>query len=124
GATVVYTPPVGTDGCSGATTALTAGLGSCAFLPVGTTVETYTVTDLSGNQAMCSFTITVTDDEAPAITCPEDLIVSNDPGDCGAVVTFAAPEALDNCDGAITTVQTGGPLSGDHLAVGVYPVEF
>jgi uncharacterized repeat protein (TIGR01451 family) len=55
---VSYTAPVGTDNC-GSTTAQTAGLPSGAQFPVGTTTNTYKVTDASGNTASCSFNVTV-----------------------------------------------------------------
>lgn len=56
---VNYTAPVGTDNCGGATTTQTAGLPSGAAFPVGTTTNTYRVTDASGNSVECSFTVTV-----------------------------------------------------------------
>src|SRR4029453_8400436 len=59
GAVVTYTPPVGTDNCSGVTTVRTAGLASGSLFPIGTTTVTYTATDTSGNSASCSFTVTV-----------------------------------------------------------------
>jgi hypothetical protein len=68
GAVVTYIAPVGTDNCPDAVTELTEGLGSGAFFPVGTTTETYTVTDASGNTTSCSFTVTVKDVEPPVIT--------------------------------------------------------
>jgi uncharacterized repeat protein (TIGR01451 family) len=58
-AVVTYTAPVGTDNCGGATTTQTAGLPSGASFPVGTTTNTFTVTDASNNTASCSFTVTV-----------------------------------------------------------------
>ncbi len=58
---VVYTVPVGTDNCTGATTAQTDGTGltSGSTFPVGTTTLEYTVTDGAGNTAVCSFNVTV-----------------------------------------------------------------
>ena len=56
---VNYTAPDGTDNCSGATTEQTAGLASGASFPVGTTTNTFTVTDGAGLTAECSFTVTV-----------------------------------------------------------------
>jgi uncharacterized repeat protein (TIGR01451 family) len=56
---VNYTPPMGTDNCGGATTTQTAGLPSGASFPVGTTTNTFRVTDASNNTASCSFTVTV-----------------------------------------------------------------
>jgi hypothetical protein len=62
GATVFYTAPVVTDNCPGAITALTAGLASGSVFPLGTTTNTFTVTDAAGNPgspASCSFKVTV-----------------------------------------------------------------
>ncbi len=58
---VVYTLPVGVDNCSGAITMQSDGSGysSGDAFPVGTTTQEYTVTDVAGNIAVCSFTITV-----------------------------------------------------------------
>lgn len=56
---VNYTAPVGTDNCAGATTARTGGLASGAVFPVGTTTNTFRVTDAAGNHTDCSFTVTV-----------------------------------------------------------------
>ena len=66
--------------------------------PVGVTTVTATAVDGVGNTTTCSFDVTVTDTEAPTITCPDDITVSNDLGECGAVVTYADPVAEDNCD--------------------------
>lgn len=58
GAVVTFTPPVGTDNCA-STTTQTAGLPSGATFPTGSTTNTFTVTDASGNTASCSFKVTV-----------------------------------------------------------------
>lgn len=123
GTVVDYVTPVGEDNCPGATTAQTEGLGSGSFFPVGTTTETYTITDLSGNTATCSFTITVVDTIAPVIDCPEDITVQADGDDCTAVVNFPTPTATDNCDD-VTISQTGGSASGSEFTVGVHIIEF
>ncbi len=59
GATVTYTAPVGSDNCPGQTTSQIAGLASGATLPLGTTTNTFKVTDAAGNTAQCSFKVTV-----------------------------------------------------------------
>jgi uncharacterized repeat protein (TIGR01451 family) len=59
GAVVTYTAPVGTDNCPGASTAQTGGLASGATFPLGTTTNTFTVTDGVGLTATCSFKVTV-----------------------------------------------------------------
>lgn len=117
GASVTYSAPVGVDNCPGAVTTQTAGLASGATFPIGTTVNSYLVTDAAGNTSTCSFNVTVTDTESPSITCPADVVQNNDPGNCSAVVTFTAPTGTDNCPGA-TTVQSLGLPSGSTFPVG------
>jgi hypothetical protein len=118
GATVTYTTPVGTDNCSGATTVQTAGLASGATFPIGVTINTFVVTDASGNTATCSFTVTVNDTEKPVISCPGNITVNNSAGVCGATVTYTTPVGTDNCSGA-TTVQTAGLASGSVFPIGI-----
>ena len=117
GATVTYTEPIGSDNCTGSTSVQVAGLGSGSFFPIGSTVETFEVTDASGNSDQCSFTVTVNDIEDPTITCPADITVSNDSGQCSAVVTYNTPVGQDNCPNANTT-QTAGLGSGSTFPVG------
>ncbi|HEX2899641.1 MAG TPA: HYR domain-containing protein, partial [Bacteroidia bacterium] len=110
-AVATYAAPVGTDNCPSATTTQTAGLASGASFPVGTTTNTFRVTDASGLTATCSFTVTVVDAEVPAITCPANISASTDVGVCTAVVTYATPAGTDNCPSS-TTSQTAGLASG------------
>ncbi|MBK8297488.1 MAG: HYR domain-containing protein [Saprospiraceae bacterium] len=113
-----YTPPIGTDNCSGQTTTQTSGLASGSPFPVGVTTNTFRVTDASNNTKTCSFTVTVNDTQAPTITCPSNQEVSNDAGVCSAVVNYTAPTGTDNCTGAIT-VRTAGLASGSAFLVGI-----
>jgi phosphatidylethanolamine-binding protein (PEBP) family uncharacterized protein len=115
---VTYTTPVGTDNCPGAVTIQTTGLPSGATFPKGTTTNTFKVTDAMGNSTTCSFTVTVNDTEFPTITCPANIVKSNDVGFCSAVVTYTAPVGTDNCPGAVT-VQTTGLPSGATYPIGV-----
>jgi hypothetical protein len=103
GAVVTYTAPAGTDNCAGATTAQTAGLASGATFPVGTTTNTFEVTDASGNKSSCSFTVTVNDTENPTISCPANITRSTDPGTCSANINPGTATAADNCAGATVT---------------------
>jgi hypothetical protein len=61
GTVVSYNTPVGTDNCTGATTAQTAGKPSGSTFPIGSTTNTFVVTDACGQTATCSFTVTVKD---------------------------------------------------------------
>jgi hypothetical protein len=60
GAIALYTEPVVTDNCPGATPSRTAGPASGSVFPIGTTTVTYSVTDSGGNGPVsCSFTVIV-----------------------------------------------------------------
>jgi hypothetical protein len=67
----------------------TGGLPNGTEFPIGTTTNTFLSTDSLGVETTCSFTITVNDTEPPILDCPENIVVSNDPGECGAIVTFS-----------------------------------
>ncbi|WP_299336619.1 HYR domain-containing protein [uncultured Psychroserpens sp.] len=116
GALVSFVAPVGTDNCVGVATTQTAGLESGSLFPIGTTTNTFEVTDSFGNSVECSFTVTVIDNEVPTITCPADITVDNDAGECGAVVAYSIP-TFDNCPDASMT-QTSGLASGDVFPIG------
>ena len=75
----------------------TQEIGSPYFFPVGTTTVKAVATDVCGNSSECSFTVTVNDTERPTIKCPLNITTNNDPGKCGANVSFAA-QAQDNCE--------------------------
>ncbi|MET4074347.1 HYR domain-containing protein [Hymenobacter sp. UYCo722] len=65
GAVVNFTPTA-TDNCAGATVMASPASGST--FPVGTSTVTVTATDASGNTSTGSFTVTVKDVTAPAVT--------------------------------------------------------
>jgi|GEM_PF-1292790 len=87
-----------------------------ASLPIGITTVTWTI-DNNGNIATCDQEVTVLDQEDPVITCPANITVNNDPGVCGAIVTFTAPFGNDNCMG-VTTTQIQGNASGEMFDIG------
>ena len=116
GATVTYADPVVTDDCPGATFSCSPASGS--FFPTGTTAVTCTATDISGLTDTCSFNVTVNDNEAPVASCPGDITVGNDAGQCGAVVSFTA-NVSDNCPGATISCT---PASGSSFAIGTTSV--
>jgi hypothetical protein len=61
----------------------------------------------AGSQGKCQCTI----------TCPANITQSNDPGQCGAVVTYPAPTASAGC-GTVTCV----PASGSFFPIGATTV--
>nr|HRD06111.1 HYR domain-containing protein [Saprospiraceae bacterium] len=108
GAMVNYTTAIGTDNCSGSSTMQTSGLSDGATFPLGVTTNTFEVTDGSGNSASCSFTITVTDNQAPTITCPNNITVDTDAGLCTASgLSLGNALVADNCNGSIVPTHNG-----------------
>lgn len=75
---VICTPPPGTR------------------FPIGVTLVTCTVTDATSRTASCSFTVTVLDNTPPQITCPSDIVVDAETGQCDAEV-FYVVVASDSC---------------------------
>jgi hypothetical protein len=75
--------------------------------------------DAAGNPGSCSFTLTVTDAEAPVLSCPAGITVGTDDGVCEAVVSFAAT-AMDNCTANPSVVCMPAPSS--VFAKGTTPV--
>ena len=118
GAVVNYTAPVGTDNCTGETTTQIAGLASGVLFPIGTTTNTFQVTDAAGNTTTCSFDVIVTDDEDPTINCPATMNVNVDAGIDGAVVNYTTPVGTDNGSGTVTTTQIAGLASGVLFPIG------
>ncbi len=99
GAFITWIEPSAGDNCSTPTVVRTAGSAPGSFFAVGGPYTiTYTATDGCGLQSVCSFTVTVTDNEKPVITgCPSNITVPADAGDCDALVSWTAPTASDNC---------------------------
>lgn len=85
------------DNCPGALAGTSVPSGSS--FPVGTTTVHVSGTDAAGNVSSGSFTVTVNDIEAPVIAAQANIVVSNDPGQCAAIVTFNVT-ATDNCAAA------------------------
>src|SRR5690606_35014806 len=79
-------------------------------------------TGTNGNTVRCSFTVTVVDNEAPVINCPDDILVEVDEGKNYATVTFPDATATDNCSALV--IQTMGDPSGSQFAVGDHTIEF
>ncbi len=58
--------------------------------------------------------------ELTICACHEDLVADNDPGECGATVSFAPPAFTDLCDANLSIVCT--PPSGTFLPLGLHTV--
>ena len=132
GATVTWVAPTAVDNCDGAVAVVrtdVTGLNSGDLFPAGVTTISYSATDGFGNVSTCSFDITVNPDaETPVISgCPADQgPLAMDALACGATVTWVAPTAADNCDGAVAVVRTDvtGLNSGDLFPAGVTTISY
>ncbi len=103
------------DNCGGLRYTLIQGLGSKGEFPVGTTRETYMVSDSSGNTASCSFDVTVLDTLPPVISHPPFVL-----GKAGEPI-FYTVRAYDECDTFISVSQTQGiPSGGSYASAGVF----
>jgi len=71
---------------------------------VGTTSVTWIVTDECGNSSSCSMTVTVVDNEAPVITCPESLVLCDT-----EPVVLGQATATDNC--GIQSITNNAPAT-------------
>lgn len=96
-------------------------------------VSTVTYTNTLDNASTCSFTVTVTDDEPPGITCPANASVVTVLTDtCAAMVPNIDAVFSDNCSGAAlgytlsgaTTGSGSGQLSGRIFPVGTTQVTY
>ena len=118
-------PTIFNDNCSidsvsytmfGATN--TSGLNDASgvFFYKGTTNVTYMITDVSGNIEICGFSVIVADNEAPTITCPPNITVNNDVGNCDAIVNGIAPSSVnDNCAIDSVSYSFSGATTGSGL---------
>ncbi|SHF20993.1 gliding motility-associated C-terminal domain-containing protein [Mariniphaga anaerophila] len=71
----------------------------------GTSTVHYSITENTSNQHWdCSFKVTVTDTEKPAINCPAAITVMAPPGQCEADIELEAPDFSDNCTEDLATV--------------------
>src|SRR5206468_2557138 len=88
----------------------------------GVTTVNCSSTDSSANTGTCSFTVTVTDNEAPVLAGCNNITTTTSAdglGNCSTTVSYT-PTATDNCD-AIVSV-TCVPASGSVFNKGVTTV--
>jgi hypothetical protein len=111
GAIVTYQPS-SSDNCPGLTMQCHPPSGT--YFQVGSRQVLAIAIDASWNYRGRYFTVTVRDSERPVVTCPGDMTVPTDSGQCGTTVTFTCT-ATDNCSG-VNVVAT--PPSGSWFSVG------
>ena len=118
---VNWAAPTTYDNCQ--TVNLTSNISSGSYFAEGTTTVTYTATDMCGNIAQCSFTVTVTCSgcaNPPNITCPADATVCPGAPYGPSYTGYASASSNGNYCGAplITfsdVVVSNGPCAGQKL---------
>ncbi len=102
------------DNCSNSISTSTHSPGF--IFPLGTTTVTYTATEpQSNNTAVCSFDVTVTDNDNPMITCMMDTTIIVPFGMTSSIVNTIQPETfIDNC--GVDTISYA--LTGATVGIG------
>jgi HYR domain len=117
---VTWAAPTAEDNCGIASFASTHNPGTVFLL--GTTIVTYTATDIHGNTQTCSFTVTVVDDTKPDFTfCPSPVINAPTNGaGCIATIVTSNPIVSDNCTTIISlTWALTGATTGTSAGTGI-----
>ena len=91
-------------GSTSPTIAQTTGLASGSVFPVGTTTNTFTATDPSGNISTCSFDVVVTDTENPNVITQPVTVQLDASGNTTVTATQVNNNSTDNCAIATMTV--------------------
>jgi len=104
GAIVNFPVATGFDNCS-VTVSQTGGLASGSAFPVGVSTVEFTATDGSGNTEVCSFTITVVDNEAPTMVCQNITIQLDEFGNASIIAADVDGGSIDNCGIASLSVS-------------------
>lgn len=102
---------------------LTYSLDIDQFTIPGTYNVELTVSDGSLEDT-CTTIVTVIDDTEPGFdSCPDNITVNTDAGQCTATVIFDTPMGTDNCSG-VTVMQTAGIESGSPFPIGTTTITF
>ena len=113
--TATYAAPAATDNVG------ISGVPSCSYpspnaFPVGITTVTCTAQDQAGNSKSCSFTVSITDTEAPILTCPVGAVLgSSAPLLSTGLVSFSV-SVTDNVNSNLAS--TCSPASGKSFLIG------
>jgi hypothetical protein len=127
-AVVSWTEPTASDNCTASgslvwTKSHTPG----STFSAGTTTVTYTAKDAANNVSnVCSFDITVVDNQKPIISgCPANISTNPNPTTgCTSAVSWTEPTATDNCTAAGSLIWTKSKSPGDVFNSGTTTVTY
>lgn len=91
----------GYDGVDGVVSASCSVTSPHSF-GVGSEVVTCSSSDSSGNVGQCSFSVTVSDDEAPVLTCPSSIADVESDDDKTTYAYSWSASGIDNVDGSVS----------------------
>lgn len=97
-----------------------SGPAAASLFNVGISTVVFEATT-PGKSLVDSFRVTVTDNEAPVITCPANMVVSATGAE--TVVNFPEVKLTDNCPNA-KLVQLGGTKSGGKFPLGTTTLRY
>ncbi len=89
---------------SGGTVIQTAGLSTGSLFSIGTTTNTFEMSDGVGSTTSCSFDVTISDTQFPVIAIPKDTILCSSTG--SATLNYSVG-AADNCNATLLQASQG-----------------
>ena len=95
----------GFDNCGSVTITQTEGLPSGSIFPLGSTTNTFIITDACGNTTTCSFDVTVNETEAPVAECIDFIAQLDITGNISIDANDVDGGSTDNCSSLITSVS-------------------
>jgi hypothetical protein len=87
---------------------------------VGVNAVTLTVTDVNGNVSTCLGEVTVVDNLAPVVSCPQNINVTPSRENCNPAIYWEPAVASDNCSATLTSTHN----PGDAFPVGTTTVTY
>jgi large repetitive protein len=122
GGTAYFTLPVlGDNSDSIVTVSCDHNSGDSSY-KIGQTMVICTAHDTAGNKDVCSFVVTVVDNEPPALTCPPPVVVYTELNLATAVATWDLPVRTDNSNGVVQLDVSIAP--GSRFPLGVTAVKY
>ncbi|XP_033100755.1 hyalin-like [Anneissia japonica] len=98
---------------------------SGAQFSIGTHQVNYTANDEIGQQAYCTFQVQINDNEAPRITCPDDISKMLENGSVSIAVNWNNATAFDNAGSVhVTPFISNTYSSGDLFEEGSYTLMY
>lgn len=106
GAVYQYAIPF-SDNCGTASITQLSGIASGGVFPVGTTTNSFRISDPSGNSTLCSFKVTVRDQQAPKAVAKNISIALSAAGTAGIDASSIDGGSSDNCGISSSAITAG-----------------